>query len=126
MCYHTCTCTCVSIIVQVVHGCDPNAWHMGPDGTTLTLLHRAILIRDTATACFLIKNGADVNSPSRPGSSSSGRGGGKPGSPIETLFAPSLHMACERGLQEVVRCLVDHHADVNTKVGIVVGGFNCW
>ena len=104
------------IFPQVVHGCDPNAWHMGPDGTTLTLLHRAILLRDTATACFLIKNGADVNSPSRP-SSLSRESGGKPGSPIESLFAPPLHMACERGLQEVVQCLVDHHANVNTKVG---------
>ena len=76
---------------------------MGPDGTTLTLLHRAILLNDTPTACFLIRNGADVNSPSRPG-----KGGGE--------FSPPLHMACDIGLNEVVQCLVDHNADVNAKV----------
>lgn len=89
---------------QVVHGCDPNAWHMGSDSTTLTLLHRAILLKDTPTACFLIRNGADINSPSRPG-----KDGGQ--------FSPPLHMACESGMQEVVQCLVDHNADVNAKVG---------
>lgn len=88
---------------QVVHGCDPNAWHMGSDGTTLTLLHRAILLKDTPTACFLIHNGADINSSSRPG-----KDGGE--------FSPPLHMACDSGMQEVVQCLVDHNANVNAKV----------
>ena len=85
---------------------------MGSDGTTLTLLHRAILLNDTAAACFLIRKGADVNSPSRPGAGdeSSGRG------LMKGVFSPPLHMACERGLQEVVQCLVEHHADVNAKV----------
>ena len=77
---------------------------MGSDGTTLTLLHRAILLKDTPTACFLIRNGSDINSPSRPG-----KDGGQ--------FSPPLHMACESGMQEVVQCLVDHNADVNAKVG---------
>lgn len=27
-----------------------------------------------------------------------------------------LHMACERGLQSIVECLVEHHVDVNAKV----------
>ena len=90
---------------QIVHGCDPNSWHRAPDGTTLTLLHRAILLHDTTSACFLIRRGADVNSPSRPGNGTEG------------LFSPPLHMACERGLQEVVKCLVEHQADINAKVG---------
>lgn len=87
----------------IVHGCDPNSWHRAPDGSTLTLLHRAILLHDTTSACFLIRRGADINSPSRPGSSGEG------------VFSPPLHMACERGLQEVVRCLVEHQADINVK-----------
>ncbi len=90
-----------------MHGCDPNAWHRGSDGLTLTLLHRAILLLDTSSACFLIKKGADVNSATRqaPG------GGGDD---------PPLHMAASRGLQDVVRCLVEHQADINAKVVIII------
>ena len=101
---------------QVIHGCDPNAWHQGLDGTTLNLLHKAILLKDTVTACFLIRNGADINSCTRP--SESGRS--MPTTPMVggagAGFASPLHMACERGLCEVVRCLVEHHAEVNAKV----------
>ena len=87
----------------MVHGCDPNAWHRGSDGVQLTLLHRAILLHDTATACFLVRNGADVNSSTRPGTS----GGG---------FYPPLHLACERGLVEVAQSLLENHANVNATV----------
>ncbi len=95
---------CVDTLVcpQVVHGCDPNAWHRLPDGSMLTLLHRAILLLDNSSACFLVKKGADVNS-----STKQIPGGGD---------APPLHMAASRGLQEVVRCLVEHRADINAKV----------
>ena len=103
----------------MVHGCDPNAWHIAADGTTLNLLHRAIILKDTATACFLIRNGADVNSSTRPTKRGSVSSAISPGG-IEELnegqFSPPLHMACERGLHEVVRCLVDHHVNVNVKV----------
>lgn len=95
--------TSVSPLSQVVHGCDPNAWHRGSDGVQLTLLHRAILLQDTATACFLVKNGADVNSATRPGTA-----GG--------AFYPPLHLACERGMMDVVQCLLEHHANVNATV----------
>ena len=91
----------------MVHGCDPNAWHRGSDGVQLTLLHRAILLHDTATACFLIRNGADVNSSTRPGTS----GGG---------FYPPLHLSCERGLMEAVQCLLEHHANVNATVSMLL------
>ncbi len=94
---------------QIVHGCDPNSWHRSTDGTTITLLHRAILLHDTTSACFLIRKGADINSPSRPA----------PGG-LEGVFAPPLHMAAMRGLQEVVRCLVEHQADINAKVCVVM------
>jgi len=63
------------------------------------------MLLDTHSACFLIRRGADINSSSRPA-----EGG---------VYSPPLHMACERGLQEVVRCLVEHQVEVNAKVYIV-------
>lgn len=107
--------------LQVVHGSDPNAWHRGPDRCTLSLLHRAILLVDTPTSCFLIRSGADVNSCTRP---SGGVDSGTPsvangeasGDGYKEEFSPPLHMACERGLKSVVQCLVEHHANVNAKV----------
>ena len=60
-------------------------------------------------ACtFLIKNGADINSPFRPGAEWKDT--------VEANFAGPLHMACSIGLEAVVQCLVEHHADVNQKV----------
>lgn len=87
---------------QIAHGCDPNSWHTS-DGVGQSLLHRAIALSDTPTACFLIKSGADIASPTRPSSSQSG------------AFSPPLHMACASGLDAIVKCLVDHNADVNVK-----------
>lgn len=96
---------------QITHGCDPNAWHTSVDGTSLSLLHRAIILQDPSTACFLIKSGADVNSPTRASESSSSAGG-----LTGAGFSSPLHMACQRGLDSIVQCLVDHHADPNAKV----------
>lgn len=70
----------------------------------MSLLHRAIILQDSITACFLIKSGADVNSPTRPLNFDVGES------------SPPLHMACGYGLDVIVQCLVDHHADPNTKV----------
>lgn len=105
--------------LQVIHGCEPNAWHMSPDGTSLNLLHKAILLKDTTTACFLIRSGADINSHTRP--SGKAGNGDSPMSPTgkgEGQFSSPLHMACERGLHEVVRCLLEHKADVNARVSL--------
>lgn len=40
----------------------------------------------------------------------------------EGQFAPPLHMACERGLHEVVKCLLEHRANVNAKVRVDMCG----
>ena len=98
--------------LQVIHGCDPNAWHVNSNGITLNLLHEAILLKDTTSACFLVRNGADINSCTRPGSSGREEQVSSPGG---KEFSPPLHMACERGLQEVVRCLIEHRVDINAK-----------
>ena len=93
---------------------------MSSDGTALTLLHRAIILRDTPSACFLIRHAADINSPSRPSG-----GTGEAVTNTDQMFLPPLHMASERGLQEVVLCLVEHHVNVNAKVRLFVCLFVC-
>jgi len=114
---YRCFCVCLvcsnliqihMLISQVLHGCDTNAWSPGPGGCVYSLLHKAIKLRDTLTSTFLIKNGADINSPFRPGAEWKNS--------IEANFASPLHMACSIGLDVVVQCLVEHHADVNQKV----------
>ena len=91
------------------HGCDANSWSPGPSHGMFTLLHRAIILNDTPTAVFLIKNGADINSPYRLGTSTEGV--------VEEVYcAPPIHLACGLGLEVVVQCLVDNHSDVNQKV----------
>ena len=97
---------------QILHGCDANAWSPGPGGCVYSLLHKAIKLRETLACTFLIKNGADINSPFRPGAEWKDT--------VEANFASPLHMACSIGLEAVVQCLVEHHADVNQKVCICV------
>ena len=96
---------------QILHGCDANAWSPGPGGCVYSLLHKAIKLRDTLACTFLIKNGVDINSPFRPGAEWKDT--------VEANFAGPLHMACSIGLEAVVQCLVEHHADVNQKVCIM-------
>lgn len=91
----------------ILHGCDANAWSPGPGGCVYSMLHKAIKLRDTLACTFLIKNGADINSPFRPGAEWKDT--------VEANFASPLHMACSIGLEAVVQCLVEHHADVNQK-----------
>ena len=88
--------------LQVEHGCDTNSWSPGPEGGMFSMLHRAIILRDTQSAIFLIRNGADMNCPYR--------------YPGGVYCAPPLHLACGLGLESVVQCLVDSRADVNQKV----------
>ena len=95
----------LSFAFQIAHGCDPNWWKEFEDGSAVSLLHRAIELQDHPTACFLIESGADVNSFTRPSGMS------------KELASAPLHMACQRGLKEIVTSLVNHHANVNSKVG---------
>jgi ankyrin repeat protein len=79
--------------VLVRHRCNLNLPETGHGG--LTALHLAVRERDEFSACFLIKNGADVNL----------LAGEEPTTP--------LHMAAEIGLLPVVDTLLRHKANVN-------------
>ncbi|KAJ7374090.1 Ankyrin repeat and FYVE domain-containing protein 1 [Desmophyllum pertusum] len=92
----------------VLYGCDTDAWNLGPNGCTQSLLHRAINERDELSACFLIRSGCDINSPRRPGPD--GEGG------VEAWDGMTpLHLACDAGLDVVVQTLVEHKVNVNSK-----------
>uniref|UniRef100_A0AAZ3P4Q1 FYVE-type domain-containing protein n=1 Tax=Oncorhynchus tshawytscha TaxID=74940 RepID=A0AAZ3P4Q1_ONCTS len=92
----------------VRHGCDATSWSSGPSGCQQTLLHRAVDENNEVTACFLIRSGCDVNSPRRPGLNGEGDEEARDGQ-------SPLHLAGSWGLEEVVQCLLEFGANVNTQ-----------
>ncbi|XP_071269732.1 rabankyrin-5-like isoform X3 [Salvelinus alpinus] len=93
----------------VRHGCDATSWSSGPSGCQQTLLHRAVDENNEVTACFLIRSGCDVNSPRRPGLNGEGDEEARDGQ-------SPLHLAGRWGLEEVVQCLLEFGANVNTQL----------
>ncbi|XP_008195018.3 rabankyrin-5 [Tribolium castaneum] len=95
-----------SILVR--HGADTDCWGAGPDGCRQTLLHRAIDENKEAAAIFLIQSGCDLDSPRMPGPNGEG------GEEARDRAAP-LHLCCQWGLETVVRTLIEHRANVNSR-----------
>ncbi|XP_044260908.1 rabankyrin-5 [Tribolium madens] len=95
-----------SILVR--HGADTDCWGPGPDGCRQTLLHRAIDENKEAAAIFLIQSGCDLDSPRMPGPNGEG------GDEARDKAAP-LHLCCQWGLETVVRTLIEHRANVNSR-----------
>ncbi|KAG2459630.1 ANFY1 protein, partial [Polypterus senegalus] len=96
----------------VRHGCDATSWTPGPSGCLQTLLHRAIDENNESIACFLIRSGCDLNSPRRPGPNGEGDEEAHDGQ-------TPLHLAASWGLEEVVQCLLEFGANVNTQASII-------
>ncbi|KAJ8913699.1 hypothetical protein NQ315_007416 [Exocentrus adspersus] len=95
-----------SILVR--HGADTDCWGPGPDGCRQTLLHRAIDENKETAAIFLIQAGCDLDSPRMPGPNGEG------GDESKDRQSP-LHLCCQWGLEPVVRTLVEHRANVNSR-----------
>ncbi|KAE8625106.1 hypothetical protein XENTR_v10006160 [Xenopus tropicalis] len=92
----------------VRHGCDATFWGPGPSGCQQTLLHRAIDENKEQIACFIIRSGCDVNSTRKPGPNGEGEEEARDGQ-------TPLHLAASWGLEEVVQCLLEFGANVNTQ-----------
>jgi len=92
---------------------DTDAWSEGPDGCQQTLLHRAIDENAEEEACFLVRSGCDVNSARREGP------GGSGGEEAHDLASP-LHLCCQWGLETTARTLLEHGAEVNAKVRLIL------
>jgi len=88
----------------VRYGVDTDHWEEGPDGSTQTLLHRALDESNEVAASFLIRSGCDVNSPRRPMTSDS-----------EDDRSTPLHMCATWGLVGVTATLLEHGADINPR-----------
>jgi ankyrin repeat protein len=89
-----------SILVR--YGVDTDHWEQGPDGTSQTLLHRALDASDEISACFLIRSGCEVNSPRREGGSENDR-------------STPLHLCAQWGLEQVAATLLEHGADISPR-----------
>ncbi|KZS21164.1 Rabankyrin-5 [Daphnia magna] len=89
-----------SILVR--YGVDTDHWEEGPDGTSQTLLHRALDASDETSACFLIRSGCDVNSPRR--------GGGS-----DNDSSTPLHLCAQWGLEQVAATLLEHGAEISPR-----------
>merc|ERR1719419_1116169 len=93
----------------VRHGVNTDGWSdTGPDGCGQTLLHRAIDENREEVACFLVRAGADINSPRRPGPQGQG------GEEAHDLATP-LHLCCQYGLAQVSETLLEHGAGLNAR-----------
>lgn len=92
----------------VKYGADTTAWNIGVNNCSWSLLHRAIYENDEETACFLIRNGCDVNSARKPGTGDQG------GAEAWDGLTP-LHLSCAAAQDQVVQCLVERSADVNAQ-----------
>eukprot|EP00795_Rhopilema_esculentum_P015608 gene15608-6884_t len=92
----------------VKNGCDTTAWNLGINNCTWSLLHRAIYELDGEAACFLIRNGCEINSARKPGP------GGYGGVEAYDGLTP-LHLACAAGQDEVVQCLVENSVKINAQ-----------
>ena len=88
----------------VRYGVDTDHWERGPDGSSQTLLHRALDASDEKSACFLVRSGCDVNSPRRATASGSDDDRSSP-----------LHLCATWGLQRVAATLLEHGAEINPR-----------
>lgn len=95
-----------SILVE--YNCDTNCWEDLPTKYSQNLLHKALDQNEQRIACFLIRSGCDCNSPRRPLDNGEGD---------EEAFdgQTPLHIACGWDMQEVVKTLLEHHADINAQ-----------
>lgn len=94
--------------VLVEFNCDTNCWEEVPGKYLQNLLHKALDLSDQQTACFLIRSGCDCNSPRRPLENGQGE---------EEAFdnQTPLHIACGWNMLDVVKTLLEHHADINAQ-----------
>ena len=89
-----------SILVR--YGVDTDHWEGGPDGTSQTLLHRALDASDETSACFLIRSGCEVNIPRREGNAENDR-------------STPLHLCAQWGLEQVAATLLEHGAEISPR-----------
>ena len=87
--------------VLVRYGVDTDHWEEGSDGSSQTLLHRALDASDETSACFLIRSGCDVNSPRKGGT--------------DADRSSPLHMCAQWGLEQVAATLLEHGAEINPR-----------
>ena len=95
-------------------GCDCDFWRVDPSlGVKYSLLHRAILLRDSHTACYMVRAGASIDAPislhsavSTPVKNQDAR--------LKQMLCSPMHLSSALGLDEVVQVLFENQANVNS------------
>ncbi|KAI0982905.1 hypothetical protein GJ496_001799, partial [Pomphorhynchus laevis] len=88
------------------NGFDPDCWHIDSEQCMQNLLHKAIDINNEEIACFLIENGADMESYRTYHCDDKTNH-------FENDLKSPLHLACQFGLLFVVECLLRNHVNPN-------------
>ena len=95
--------------------CDRDFWRIDPGlGLKYSLLHRAILLKDAHTSCYLVRAGASIDAPISSHQT--------PGSPdrseletrVQQMLGSPMHLSTTLGLDEVVQVLFENQANVNS------------
>ncbi|KAI3386391.1 hypothetical protein SNEBB_007851 [Seison nebaliae] len=117
-----------SILVE--HSADVTEWRLsGELNMYETLLHRAIQLNDEKSATFLIRAGTNIDVCLKPinntndNNNHNGNNNNNNGlivndnHQLSSLNSMPLHLACEKGMKNVVEALVEHKAPFNVPNG---------
>ena len=95
-------------------GCDCDFWRVDPAlGVKYSLLHRSILLRDSHTACYLVRAGASIDAPISLHNTAGGLPQGLE-TQLQQILCSPMHLSSALGLDEVVQVLFENQANVNS------------
>ena len=96
-------------------GCDCDFWRVDPAlDVKYSLLHRAILLRDAHTACYLVRAGASIDAPISLHGAMQSPVKSQKETELQQILCSPMHLSSALGLDEVVQVLFENQANVNS------------
>ena len=96
-------------------GCDCDFWRVDPAlDVKYSLLHRAILLRDAHTACYLVRAGASIDAPISLHGAMQSPVKSQRETELQQILCSPMHLSSALGLDEVVQVLFENQANVNS------------
>ena len=101
-------------------GCDRDFWRVDPNlGVKYSLLHRAILLKDSHTACYLARANASIDSPISLHYQVDAHKRTTEEVQLQQILCSPMHLSSALGLDEVVQVLFENQANVNSVDALV-------